>query len=240
MPTPVHVLHVIQQLSRGGASRALVAAAVSATATGWSRHRIVSLCPPEPGGLKLAGDAGVPVADRTASAHDLAREADIVQIHFWNTPSFSSSAGRAARLRVCCSGRTSRETHLRTCCRAPSSTGRIPPRLVAALPLLSGKRARLTGFFAPSECVSPRSRRFRRRLHRHRRSHKMHHAFVPMHVRVAAQVPDLHVTVCGSGRGFDDCADRPFRWAHRNASNGEATSRTFGPSSRRWTCSGIR
>jgi glycosyltransferase involved in cell wall biosynthesis len=86
---PVRVLHVIQQLSRGGAARALVAAAGCQQRGDSSTHQILALeVDIEPGARRLADDAALPVisgADE-ASVRALVATADIVHVHYWNTP----------------------------------------------------------------------------------------------------------------------------------------------------------
>ncbi len=81
------VLHVIQCLSRGGATRSLIAAA-RATAQFGIGHRVVSLEVPADGSIELAGRAGLAVIARPdveMLQAELAH-ADIVHAHFWNTP----------------------------------------------------------------------------------------------------------------------------------------------------------
>jgi glycosyltransferase involved in cell wall biosynthesis len=85
----VRVLHVIQQLSRGGAARALIAAAACQQRSGSSTHEVLSLLADiEPGARRLAADADVPVVSGAdaASARALVAAADIVHVHYWNTP----------------------------------------------------------------------------------------------------------------------------------------------------------
>lgn len=80
-----HVLHIIQQLSSGGAGQALEALVSAAEA---STHEVISLVP-APGGARARFKAkGIPVTEKP-SEHELDARlsaADIVQIHFWNTP----------------------------------------------------------------------------------------------------------------------------------------------------------
>lgn len=95
------VLHVIPQFSRGGAGRALTALVSEATT---SRHRVVSLAPAQPGSHHLLTTAQVPLVEQPTSGDldGLLAQADIVQIHFWNTPELYEflSAPRAARVIV--------------------------------------------------------------------------------------------------------------------------------------------
>lgn len=123
----IRVLHLIDQLTRGGAGRALLAVA------GASRelhHTIGSLRPPEEGARRLADEAGIEVLhlrdDEIDAAGDGAKSgakhptigqanhpsidqaieaADIVHVHFWNCPSLYRALGRpwpAARVLTWC------------------------------------------------------------------------------------------------------------------------------------------
>lgn len=82
------VLHVVQCLTAGGAGRALVATAKYSARAGRFGHRVLSLLPPEPRVLELARSAGVEVVSLTAGARlgPFLAAADIVQVHFWNSP----------------------------------------------------------------------------------------------------------------------------------------------------------
>jgi glycosyltransferase involved in cell wall biosynthesis len=82
------VLHVIHQLSRGGAARSLIAVAKYSSPMTGDRHRAISLLQAGPFAVDLATDAGLEVLnapDREAVWREMG-EADIVQVHFWNTP----------------------------------------------------------------------------------------------------------------------------------------------------------
>jgi glycosyltransferase involved in cell wall biosynthesis len=82
------VLHVIQHLSLGGGARAALAAAKYSSKSGDFQHAIISLQPPEEAALVLAKECGVRVlhtADWQEYLEDL-RNADIVQLEWWNSP----------------------------------------------------------------------------------------------------------------------------------------------------------
>jgi glycosyltransferase involved in cell wall biosynthesis len=81
------VLHVIQALTRGGPSRALLTAARS-TAGPELEHAVASLAPADPWMTEAFQANGIPVssAPPTASLLRTMETADIVQVHFWNTP----------------------------------------------------------------------------------------------------------------------------------------------------------
>jgi glycosyltransferase involved in cell wall biosynthesis len=82
------VLHVIQRLSQGGASRSLITMATHSARRGAFRHRIVSLIPATGSALEAASRAAVPVLDAppTSVIEREVAQADLVQVHFWNTP----------------------------------------------------------------------------------------------------------------------------------------------------------
>jgi glycosyltransferase involved in cell wall biosynthesis len=85
---PRHILHVTQQLSLGGAGRAALCLVRESCDLGGHRHTIVSLVPPHPAAVAAAARAGVPIVsvpDRATLA-GLVGAADVVHVHFWNTP----------------------------------------------------------------------------------------------------------------------------------------------------------
>lgn len=81
------ILHVIERLSRGGASRALIAMAKYVGRLGSFRQAVSSLSPSDALARRMAREAGLDVldADPTLEREQLAA-ADIVHVHFWNTP----------------------------------------------------------------------------------------------------------------------------------------------------------
>src|SRR5271166_1370037 len=85
---PTKVLHVIHSLSLGGASRALIAAAKYSSRLSDFSHRVLSLLAPDRRAVKLAMQADMTVIgipDKSKSWSEI-EQADIVQLHFWNTP----------------------------------------------------------------------------------------------------------------------------------------------------------
>ena len=123
----IRILHLLDQLTRGGAGRALLGVA------GASRdlhHTIGSLRPPEEGARRLAAEAGIEVLhlrdDEIAEASpstiadagpstiaeaspstiaEAIDASDIVHVHFWNSPSLYRTLGRpwpAARVLTWC------------------------------------------------------------------------------------------------------------------------------------------
>jgi hypothetical protein len=82
------VLHIIERLTLGGASRALIGLSKYSSRHGEYRHRLVSLLPAQPEAIKLAEEDGievVPGAD-LATVKGEVLDADLVQIHWWNAP----------------------------------------------------------------------------------------------------------------------------------------------------------
>jgi glycosyltransferase involved in cell wall biosynthesis len=85
----IKILHVISELSRGGASRAAYGLAKYTGRGGKYSHRIVSLLPFSDAGVDaLAADAGMDVlkAPEGKSFGFEIKKADIVLVHWWNNP----------------------------------------------------------------------------------------------------------------------------------------------------------
>src|SRR5438876_6264826 len=82
------ILHVIQQLSRGGASRALLTAATHSARLGAFAHEVASLLPADHIAKSQALASGICVHDAPThdALHTLVAASDIVHVHFWNTP----------------------------------------------------------------------------------------------------------------------------------------------------------
>jgi glycosyltransferase involved in cell wall biosynthesis len=82
------ILHIIHELSLGGAARSMAATAKYSARTSGHRHTVLSLQPPQPGSLDLIRDAGMRVVSGSSLdlAHAEMAAADIVQIHWWNVP----------------------------------------------------------------------------------------------------------------------------------------------------------
>ena len=83
------ILHIIHQLSRGGATRSAIAIAKYSAHLGNFQHHVISLQPcADPLPLELAQAAGMTVIngpDKSQRDREIA-SADIVHIHFWNNP----------------------------------------------------------------------------------------------------------------------------------------------------------
>jgi glycosyltransferase involved in cell wall biosynthesis len=89
------VLHVIPALSRGGPSRALLTAA-SATSGADLEHVVVSLASPDAYMTRLVQLRGIDVhaAPTPEALSRLIGAADVVQLHFWNSPALYELLGR--------------------------------------------------------------------------------------------------------------------------------------------------
>lgn len=81
----LEVLHITQQLSSGGAGKALEALVSAAKR---SRHRVVSLLPATPAARIRLSSQAIPLLEqpRAPELNACINHADVVQIHFWNTP----------------------------------------------------------------------------------------------------------------------------------------------------------
>jgi glycosyltransferase involved in cell wall biosynthesis len=95
----VEVLHVIQQFGRGGASQALISLIDVETS---SRHRVVSLIPAVPSARYHLVEKGIPLFENPPQLEleSLVESADIVQIHFWNTPELYEFMSRPITARL--------------------------------------------------------------------------------------------------------------------------------------------
>ena len=80
------VLHLIQQMTLGGAARALVATSKYSSQYGPYIHEVISLVPSTPEGRALADEAGVVVHDAPErhAILKLIEASDIVHINWWN------------------------------------------------------------------------------------------------------------------------------------------------------------
>jgi glycosyltransferase involved in cell wall biosynthesis/tetratricopeptide (TPR) repeat protein len=88
----IYVLHIIKELSRGGATLGMINTAKHTSETGGFLHSVISISDSEPEARVLALNVGMRVINKP-SHKELCSEinkADIVQIHFWNTPEMYS------------------------------------------------------------------------------------------------------------------------------------------------------
>ena len=208
------VLHVIAQLSVGGASRSLLAIASEAGRISGDRHQVLSLLPPGAGALALADEAAIGVLSEPATdAVDRAIErASIVQVHFWNTPELYAFVRRplpAMRSLLWSDVYGSTPPHVLTA----NLTDWADAIVVTCagshqLPVL--RRARDAGRTA----MILNTPDFRRLAHLAPAAHagfnvgyvgtvdfvKMHPDFMAMSADV--RIPDARFVVCGSGDGF--------------------------------------
>lgn len=84
----LRVLHVIEQLRRGGPIQALIAAKKQSRLPCEIEHHIVSIKPADRRACAQAAAVGIAgtSAPDSACVRGLMADADIVQIHFWNSP----------------------------------------------------------------------------------------------------------------------------------------------------------
>ncbi len=84
----IHVLHIIQALSLGGAARSMIAVAKYSSRFGAYRHSVIALQMADPQAVSLAEEAGMSVLvapDESVLESEL-HNADIVQVQYWNNP----------------------------------------------------------------------------------------------------------------------------------------------------------
>ncbi|NEO58066.1 MAG: glycosyltransferase family 4 protein [Okeania sp. SIO3B5] len=83
------ILHVIQSVSIGGASRAMIVLAKALLQYKQIQQSVISLLPAQALGINLAHKAGLvdiiesPTPEQSEEA---VRQADLIQVHFWNNP----------------------------------------------------------------------------------------------------------------------------------------------------------
>ena len=83
-----NVLHVIEYLDLGGASRSTIATAKYAARQGRFDHTILALVRAEPAAIELAEEAGISVVSspNPEALNSHIADADIVEISYWNAP----------------------------------------------------------------------------------------------------------------------------------------------------------
>lgn len=78
------ILHITQQLSLGGAGRAILYLAKYSSCLGPYSHEVLSVIPPDPAAKKVALELGIPVYEGTLELESRIESADIVQFSWWN------------------------------------------------------------------------------------------------------------------------------------------------------------
>lgn len=80
------ILHIIQQVSRGGGARATIYLAHYSSMFADHQHTILSLVEPDPSAVSIAESYGVRVLSGLSfsQTQDAVRAADIIQVSFWN------------------------------------------------------------------------------------------------------------------------------------------------------------
>ncbi len=89
MAAPTRILHIIQQLSRGGAGRAMLNISRYSAQLGPFWHEVITLVPIAPADHKWARAYGPTILAEQPDDKQLLEavaDADIVMVHFWNTP----------------------------------------------------------------------------------------------------------------------------------------------------------
>jgi glycosyltransferase involved in cell wall biosynthesis len=88
----IKILHIIRMLSRGGASYGMMNTAKHTSASGDFFHSVITLVDSEVDARNLAAKAGVIVINNPGFKEicQEIKNADIVQIHFWNSPEMYS------------------------------------------------------------------------------------------------------------------------------------------------------
>ena len=207
------ILHVMSQVSLGGGARAAITLAKYSVRQGPFDHSLLSLRPATQTGMAWARQSGVTVRDapKTADAMAAVAEADLVHLHFWNTPelyAFMRADWPPARLVIW--------LHV---------AGDTPPQVVtpqvaalgdclvpvsdhtAALPVVRGPNA-ARGEMIPAAPDLERLAGLEPRPHAGFNIgyigtvdfEKMHPDFVGLHADLA--IPQARIVVCGSGGAY--------------------------------------
>lgn len=83
-----HIVHIIEALSLGGAARSMIAVAKYSSRFGEYRHSVIALQTAEEQAVALAHEANMDVLVQPDEAELIQqlRDADIVQVQYWNSP----------------------------------------------------------------------------------------------------------------------------------------------------------
>jgi glycosyltransferase involved in cell wall biosynthesis len=205
------VLHLIQCLSRGGPTRALIGAISAAEGSGIG-HRVVSLEPAAPKGAALVRQRGITVIDHPHQAvlwRELER-AEIVHVYFWNTPElYAVLTGPLPPMRLLISCRVAGEHPPQVLTRELMSFADLT---VASTPYTAELRTFRDA--AGPTTVIPAAGGWDRVRDVSQKPHRSFNVgyvgtvdFVKMHPRHVAMsarinVPDARFIVCGTGNGF--------------------------------------
>lgn len=211
----VHVVHIIQALTLGGAARSMVAVSKYSSRFGAYRHTAIALQMAESKAIALAEEAGMRVLvvpNEQALEHEL-RSADIVQVQYWNNPEIVAFLHRLfppMRLVLW--------YHI-----AGNGSPQIITPELAALPDINIPCNPFSFYDLPVFRDMPAEQKQRRavlaydaadfdrvrsvQLRKHTGFNvgyigtvdfvKMHHSFVPMSAKV--NIPDVQFIVCGGG-----------------------------------------
>jgi glycosyltransferase involved in cell wall biosynthesis len=209
MSRPFRVVHLLDSVTGGGGARSVLNLARASARLGPFAHEIVCLRPASPEGLRLAREAGVPVAGDAPLADVAARiaAADIVQVNYWNHPLLNRLLRAPLppmRLVVLLhvAGDTAPQVVTPELVRFADVAVACSPH-THGLPAFAGLPARRTAMVYPPADLA-RVHGVRPRAHRTFNVGyigtvdfvKMHADFVAMSAGI--DVPDLRVVVCGA------------------------------------------
>ena len=101
------IIHLIPGLSFGGPTRCLIGLARASADSGAFLHEVIGLRSSSSGVRRMLEEAGLPVMEDPQPAHlmDAIEGADLVLLHFWNTPEVDSllrAAWPKCRLAIWC------------------------------------------------------------------------------------------------------------------------------------------
>ena len=208
---PLHIVHVIEQLTLGGPLNAIAGAAKHVSAPARARHRIVSLLRSQRRAREVAAENGIPVLSSpdAGTLNALLAGADLVQLHFWNSPEiheFMASSLPDMRVLIWCHVNGQAPPHI-----LPRALFEFGDIVVATAP----SSLQLPFFRAADRervALIPGGADFARLEGLQARPHagfqvgyigrldfcKLHASFVPM--SAAIEVPEVRFLVCGDGR----------------------------------------
>jgi glycosyltransferase involved in cell wall biosynthesis len=210
----LHILHLIERLTLGGPLFATAGLVKHSRAAPGGQHRLVSLLPTDARATEIAQRAGIDVlsAPPLSAIDALVAAADIVQIHFWNSPALHAWLNRGlgpCRLLVWCHVNGAHPPQV-----IPMALVRRAARLVATtaltldLPQFQAARREQPGRLVavPGGADFSRLAGFKPRPHPGFRvgfigrveASKLHPDFAAMCARL--QVPALRIVVRGDGQ----------------------------------------
>lgn len=213
-----HVLHVIEYLDKGGATRAALATAKESAKFGSYEHSFVSLKPAHPEAVELARAAGIQTHQTPSISQldGLIDEADIVQVEYWNAPAVNHllhSTLPPHRLAIWfhVAGNTAPQLIHETLFNFADVPIACNPTTFEEHPLFQQARHVETSTSCPRAARVTAPADFDRIKHISPKAHegfqvgyigtlnfaKMHRDFIPMSAHI--EIPDVKFIVCGEG-----------------------------------------